>query len=343
MAIADRQTTVDLAERLLAGAHLHNFFQLLERLHALHDDDLEPRWPGAATRRRIRLSSDPRLNFPASDVRTAHCLKPSPGSDETARYRVCTTFLGLHGTDSPLPTYYLEQLAYEHAQDQGVRPAFFDFFNHYLLNLLHRIWRKYRYYVRFQPGAADQFSPYVFALIGLKNRHLPGDTSLPWSRLLGFAGAIVSRSRAPGTVAGIIAHCFNLTQVHIREFDIRSVRLSTEQAVALGKANGCLGSTFVIGGRTRTRSSKFTLLISDLDQAQLRSMLPSGVNFSRLRVLIDFLLRDGLAYDLELRPKPNALPSLRLHRTEGAHLGWTSFFDDKHGQASPVVRIRGRA
>lgn len=63
--------------------------------------------------------------------------------------------MGLHGTDSPLPTYYLEQVAYEHAQGIGVRPAFFDFFNHYLLSLLHRIWRKYRYYIRFQPGATD--------------------------------------------------------------------------------------------------------------------------------------------------------------------------------------------
>ena len=49
-------------------------------------------------------------------------------------------------------------------------------------------------------------------------------------------------------------------------------------------------------GRTRTRSSKFTIVISELDQAQLHDLLPSGINFGRLRALIDFLLRDGLAY-----------------------------------------------
>ncbi|MCW2271230.1 hypothetical protein M2153_003957 [Pseudomonas sp. JUb96] len=42
MAFADRQTTTDLANTLLAEAHQHNFFQLLERLHGLHGDDLEP-------------------------------------------------------------------------------------------------------------------------------------------------------------------------------------------------------------------------------------------------------------------------------------------------------------
>ncbi|MBK4987757.1 type VI secretion system baseplate subunit TssG [Pseudomonas sp. S36] len=338
MANPDRQATADLADKLLAVAHQYNFFQLLERLHGLHGDDLEPRWPAQATRLRVRLASDPRLNFPVSDIYNAEHM---PGAAE--RYRVCATFMGLHGTDSPLPSYYLEQVAYEHAQGIGVRPAFFDFFNHYMLSLLHRIWRKYRYYIRFQPGASDGFSQYIFALIGLNDKQLRGHTALPWSRLLSFAGVIASRSRAPGTVAGIIAHCFDLTRVHIREFETRMVCTTARQLVSLGRCNGELGSSFMVGSRTRTRSSKFTIVISDLAPAQLHDLLPSGINFSRLRALIDFLLRDGLAYDLELRVKQNALSPFCLHRANGAYLGWTSFIDDSHGHVSPVVRFRGRS
>ncbi|MNN74190.1 hypothetical protein D3C81_1903610 [compost metagenome] len=99
----------------------------------------------------------------------------------------------------------------------------------------------------------------------------------------------------------------------------------------------------MVGSRTRTRSSKFTLVISELDQTQLRDLLPSGVNFGRLRALIDFLLRDGLAYDLELRLKQDALSPFCLHRSQGAYLGWTSFVDDRHSEISPVVRFRGRS
>ncbi|MCX2890165.1 MULTISPECIES: type VI secretion system baseplate subunit TssG [unclassified Pseudomonas] len=338
MANTNRQTTADLADTLLAGAHQYNFFQLLERLHGLHGDDLEPRWPSEAARLRVRLASDPRLTFPVSDVYKAERM-----GGEEGRYRVCTTFMGLHGTDSPLPTYYLEQAAYEHAQGIGVRPAFFDFFNHYLLSLLHRIWRKYRYYIRFQPGASDGFSQYIFALLGLNDKQLRGDTALPWSRLLSFAGVIASRSRAPGTVAGIIAHCFDLGRVQIREFETRTVPTAEKQLVSLGHCNGELGSTFMLGSRTRTRSSKFTLVISELDQAQLRDLLPSGINFGRLRALIDFLLRDGLAYDLELRLKQDELSPFCLHRSQGAYLGWTSFMGDRDGQITPVASFRGRS
>ncbi|GEM_PF-5867192 len=47
----------------------------------------------------------------------------------------------LHGTDSPLPSYYVDEVAYEHAQSIGVRPAYFNFFNHRLHTLLHQGWR----------------------------------------------------------------------------------------------------------------------------------------------------------------------------------------------------------
>jgi hypothetical protein len=93
-----------------------------------------------------------------------------------------------------------------------LRPAYFNFFNHRLHTLLHQGWRKYRYYRRFQPGATDGFSRYIFALIGLDDAQLRGATPLPWSRLLSFVGMIASRSRSPGMVAGMIAHCFDLEQ-----------------------------------------------------------------------------------------------------------------------------------
>lgn len=338
MAHPDRQATADLADTLLATAHRYNFFQLLERLHGLHGDDLEARWPNEATRRRVRLTNDPRLVFPVADVYKAERMPA-----QSDRYRVCATFMGLHGTDSPLPAYYLEQVAYEHAHGLGLRPAFFDFFNHYLLNLLHRIWRKYRYYIRFQPGARDDFSRYLFALTGLNDTQLHDETALPWSRLLSFAGVIASRSRAPGSVAGIIAHCFDLKHVWIREFETRRVTTVIPQRVSLGRRNGELGTTFLVGSRTRTRSSKFTLVISELDHAQLHDLLPHGAQFERLRALIDFLLRDGLAYDLELRLRRHALPSFCLHRHQGAYLGWTSFLDESRAETGPTVRFRGRA
>lgn len=337
MATTDRQTTRDLADHLLADARNYSYFRLLEHLHHLHGDDLELAAPSRASRNRIKLRASPGLHFPASDVQKGERL------GDADRYQVLVNFFGLHGTDSPLPGYYLDAMAYEHAQGTGLRTVFLDYFNQRLLELLHQAWRKYRYYVRFQEQATDRFSRYVFALIGLNDNELRGKTPLPWSRLLSYAGIIASRSRAPATVAGIIAHSFDLQHVSIREFEIRKVAIAHSQRNAIGLRNCALADSLVLGAHAYTRSSKFTVVIAELDQPRFREFLPSGINYSRLSSLIDFLLRDATAYDLELCLKQQQAPPFSLRRAQGSHLGWTTFIDDRAHRRSPVVRIQVRA
>lgn len=339
MAMAHGQTTPDLADVLLADARNYDFFRLLEHLHGLHGDDLETLDTLEPEHQRVRLSSHAGLGFPASDVLMAERM---PAHARSA-YRVQTTFFGMHGADSPLPGYYLDRLAWEQGQGVGIRTAFLDFFNHRLLTLLHQAWRKYRYYVRFRQEAKDRFSRYVFALIGLNDAQLRGTTPLPWSRLLSYAGLIASPSRSPTIVSGVIAHCFDLPHVHIREFEQRYVHVPKEQQLSLGKHNGELGDSFVIGSRVRTRHSKFTVVISGLSQQRFRDFLPSGIDHARLRKLIDFLLRDPAAWDLELGLRHEEVPPFNLGRTSGANLGWTSFIDNKALNRTSIVRIRVRS
>lgn len=337
MATSDRQTARDLADDLLADARNHSFFRLLERLHHLYDDNLEGAASERIRRRRLRLQSSPSLRFPASDVVATERL------GDTDRYRIQTSFFGMHGADSPLPGYYLDLAAYEQAQGQGIRPAFLDFFNHRVLELLHQAWRKYRYYLRFRPEANDRFSRYVFALIGLNDEGLRGTTPLPWSRLFSYAGIVAGRSRAPATVAGIVAHCFDLDDVTVREFEVRTVVIDPAQRNALGSCTCMLGECFYVGGSTQTCSSKFTLVISNLGQQRFREFLPGASDHSRLCKLVEFLLRDITAYDLELRMKREEVPPFSLRREQGTHIGWTSFIDQRADHAAPAVRIKVRS
>ncbi|HDS1818339.1 TPA: type VI secretion system baseplate subunit TssG [Pseudomonas putida] len=332
----DEETRREQADIALRSAHQYAYFQLLELMHQLYGDDLEQRPLSREARRRLRLEVSPSLSFPVADVLRADRL-----TDD--RYRIQASFLGLHGTDSPLPSYYLDEIAYENAHGIGLRPAFFNFFNHRLHTLLYQGWRKYRYYRRFQPGAKDGFSRYIFAMIGLEDAELRGATPLPWSRLLSFVGMIASRSRSPGMVAGMIAHCFDLKQVAIREFEKRTVLIPHSQRNGLGARNCQLDDNFLVGDSTESRSSKFTIVISDLDQAQFRELLPSGDSFQKLSRLVDFLLRDVGAYDLELRMRAEQAPPFSLRAEHGTHLGWTSFIADCNDPTPPPVRITVRA
>lgn len=85
----------------------------------------------------------------------------------------------------------------------GVRPGeqklglFLDFFHHRLLTLLHRIWRKYRYHVRFQDNGEDGFSRLMFALVGLGNEAVCQSLPVNRAKMLSYAGMLASPSRSP--------------------------------------------------------------------------------------------------------------------------------------------------
>ncbi|AZD86909.1 Uncharacterized protein ImpH/VasB [Pseudomonas chlororaphis subsp. aureofaciens] len=335
MADAQRYAASDLSDVLLGEARGHDFFRLLERLHALHEDDLESPDSFDADHQRVYLSNHAGLGFPASDIAMAERLD----DNVPHQYRVQATFFGMHGTDSPLPSYYLDRVAFEDGQGVGIRPAFLDFFNHRLLTLLHQTWRKYRYYIRFRPGADDQFSRRIFSLIGLKHDATRGDTPIAWSRLLSFAGAVVLRSRSPNMLAGLVAHCFDLDDVQIRDFELRYTTINESDRIRLGQSNGQLSESFQIGDSVRTRHCSFTIVISSLSQERFREFLPHGENFERLRQLVVFLLRDPVPCDLELGLRQDEVPPFNLRQDEGTQLGWTSFLEQPALRHPPPVRV----
>ena len=335
METGNGHATRDLTARVLHEARRHQFYQLVERVHRLHGHDLEHALDIHPRHELIRYETDPSLGFPASDV----CRAGVETRNEEENYYIQIAFLGIHGGASPLPHHYLEQIAYEYHQQTGVRAPFFDFFNHRLITLLHRIWRKYRYYIRFTPDAKDKFSQNVFSLIGLNDAELRGDTPIPWSRLLTYVGMITTRSRAPSMVAGIIAHCFDLEKVEIMEWEQRYLEVPEAQINHLGQRNIRLSEDFVIGKRVLNVGSKFMVCIRHLNQDRFREFLPQGNAHAPLNRLIEFLLRDQLAYDFELGLIQEEVPPFRLHKEEGANLGWTVFLGKAGLMREVPVRI----
>ena len=259
---------------------------------------------------------------------------------EHAPYQMEVSFLGLHGSQSPLPGYYLEDLAWEAGQNLGVRRHFLDFFNHRLVTLFHRAWRKYRYYIRFQPGASDGFSELVFALTGLGDSRLREATPVNWSKMLAYAGLMAGRSRSPEVVSGIIGHCFDLDDVSIEQWVLRKVDIARDQQTSLGRANATLGEDTLVGSRIRDRSGKFILRLRNLTRQRFADFLPNGRDHQRLVKLVEFATREQLAYDLELQMRPKDIRPMQLG--EDVRLGWNSFVTPDRARERPAVRIQIR-
>ena len=137
----------------------YSFYQLVELLNKLQGKSTTTQ---ETTDEIIRFKSCANIAFPTRDV-------ISVKKNQNGQFELEVSFLGLHGSQSPLPSYYLDDFAWEDAQQQPSVTDYLNLFNHRLVTLLHRIWRKYRYYICFENEGVDSFSRYMFSLVGLGN------------------------------------------------------------------------------------------------------------------------------------------------------------------------------
>lgn len=306
-----------------------NFYQLVELLIALKDLNPDSReWERECE---LIFKSDPSLSFAVSDISSLRAL------NDEQRFEIETTFIGLTGAQSPLPGYLLDHINTE--GETGVRRVFLDFFNNHLINLVFRIWRKYRYYIRFQEGASDTLSAQLFSLVGLADPELRGETPINWSKMLSYAGMLAGRSRSPQVVSGIIAHCFDIEDVEIRQWVARRVDIARSQQMQLGQANMTLGENTVLGQYVRECNGKFTLVIKELSQSRFRDFLPTGKEYLPLCKLVEFVLREQMSYDLELHLAKEYNATFAIGHSHSPQLGWSTFLGNQK-QQSITIQVR---
>jgi len=312
----------DFAAYLHRNARSLSAFQAIELIENRLDDGREVGTHAQASDEKLFFEVDHSLRFPLSDVVEITPLEATDSGNE--RYRMRVTFLGLHGSNTPLPSFYAESIARYDAQE-SVSKAFFDFFHNRIVGLLYRSWRKFRYYRRYRPGGGDVFSRWIYSLFGLGLDESRLETRIYWPRLLCFAGMLSTRNRSPALISTVLAHAFELSDVNVEQWVKRQVRIPADQKSALGQANVRLGDNFVIGENAADIQGKIRICIGNLTFKRFQDFLPQARDFKTLRALIEFMLRDQLSYDLRLGLRPGEAYPITLAKDCPGRLGWSSF------------------
>lgn len=311
----------------------YQFFQLVELLNSLSDTDLENQLDLAPADEAIRYTGSATLAFPVRDVASVDLT----ASD---KYQVQVAFLSLTGAGSPLPSYYLESLSWEEIQQDKRLAVFLDLFNHRLVTILHRLWRKYRYYISFQDAGEDRFSQRMFALVGLGDSQIRDSLQVNRSKMLSYAGILASSGRSPQILASLIAHSFELSDVNIRSWQFRWVPISPKQQNRIGVQNASLGSTFMLGSSIPDYSGKFVVAINNLTRDELLTFLPNGMNYPLLVNFVSFVLRDRFAWDLDLGLGPQQAETMQLGTDTGCLLGWTTFIGNPPENPNVLITVQ---
>lgn len=323
----------------------YSYYQLMELLYKLEGIDPASMLSLSPKDEPLRLSASASLEFPIRDLVTL--MKQD---EKQGKYQLEVSFLGLHGSQSPLPGYYLDSLATEYLHNETKLVDFLDLFNHRLGILLHQIWRKYRYYINYRTGAVDEFSERLFSLVGLGHKNTRNKLSVNHSKMLAYSGILSSPARSPEIICNLISHCFDLKDVHLNGWQFRYVKISESEQNRLGKilkeagkppiGRSCIGINFTLGSRKPDLGSKFELQLNQLSRKEFLSFLPNGKNYLPLITFMSFILKDQFAWDLKLGIAQKQVSGMVLGKKQDSLLGWTTFLGTPKKEPDVLLTIR---
>jgi type VI secretion system protein ImpH len=151
-----------LTPRLEAELNRINFYRFCQLLEKLNPDKPLLGSTSHPADDPVRFAPHPGMGFPVSELKAVEYDE----DDDSRPPVIRTTFMGMYGVDSPLPTAYLDDINQRQEGHEALQ-GFLDIFSHRILTQFYRIWRKYSYPATFEPGGTDSISQALLGLVGL--------------------------------------------------------------------------------------------------------------------------------------------------------------------------------
>ena len=335
MADTAEGSTYPLIDDLLSRGHECSFSQVM-RIARRHFGPGGPQeTPGVPWQDRVQVRPDLSLAFPSADV-----VRVERAGKDGADLLVTTTFLGLYGSSSPLPTHYTEDLLDEAADGSSASRDFLDILHQRIYQLHFEGWSKYKIFVRMAEENNLQDWERLFCLVGLGEQELRN--SIPEAKsLLRYVGLFSQFSRSAMGLETLLRDALGVERLEVEPCVLRRVSIPEDQRTRLGVANCCLGVDTVLGTEMQDRMGKFRIHIGPLSKKDFDSFLPGTPRHERLAGLIRLYIADPLEYDMNLIMAAGEARPLILGDPDGPRLGWNSwcFAGDTLGEVNSILPI----
>lgn len=252
----------------------------------------------------VRFRPHPGMGFPVSELKAVEYDEDNPDAPPTVR----TTFMGLYGVDSPLPTAWLDDIA-QQREGHEAQEAFLDIFNHRILTQFYRIWRKYSYPATFEAGGTDNTSRSLLGLIGLGIPGTDKHITTPVSRFLALLGIMRLPARTEEGIQALVRLLAPQTTATVTPHCPRPVYLNQPLGF-YGDEDFRLDGYTVLGDETTEVSSQLLIALYTEDITEAQGWLPEGQIYEDFLVLLRVYLgwrykaRIWLTVPTQLLPAP---------------------------------------
>ncbi|MBU3891389.1 type VI secretion system baseplate subunit TssG [Serratia rhizosphaerae] len=264
-------------EAELTRINFYRFCQLLEKRHPQRPPLGATSKPGDDP---LRLVPHPGMGFPASELKAVEYHE----EDAHAPPKVRTTFMGLYGVDSPLPTAYLDDITQRREGHEALQ-GFLDIFNHRILTQFYRIWRKYSYPATFESGGADAISQSLLGLVGLGIPGTAHHIATPVSRFLALLGVLRLPGKTQEGLQALVQLLAPHTRVRVSPYCLRAVVVER----SLGFADDddfLLDGNQVLGEEAMDTSSQLLIELATDCEREVLGWMPDGQLYQDFLVML---------------------------------------------------------
>ncbi|MBL7636552.1 type VI secretion system baseplate subunit TssG [Atlantibacter hermannii] len=254
----------------------------------------------------VRFRPWPGMGFPVSELKAIETDEENPDAPPTVR----TTFMGLYGVDSPLPTTYLDDITQRREGHEALE-AFLDIFNHRILTQFYRIWRKYSYPATFEAGGKDSTSQSLLGLIGMGIPGTESHVATPVSRFLALLGIMRQPGRTAEGVQALVRLLAPKTRATVTPHCLRPVRISQPMGF-YGDADFLLDGHTVLGDEITEANSQLRIALYATNIQEAQGWLPEGQIYKDFLVLLRVYLGWRYKARIELTVPTHLLPGPEL-------------------------------
>ena len=269
-----------LTPRLEAELHRINFYRLCQLL--------EKRNPGKPLMGStshpaddpVRFAPYPGMGFPVSELKAVEYDE----EDDSKPAVIRTTFMGMYGVDSPLPTTYLDDITQQREGHEALQ-GFLDIFSHRILTQFYRIWRKYSYPATFESGGTDSISQSLLGLVGLGIPGTANHIGTPVSRFLALLGVLRQPGKTQQGMQALVTLLAPDTRVKVSPYCLRPVEIGHPLGF-YGDDDFLLDGNTPLGDEAMDASSQLLVALSTDNPEEAQGWKPDGLLYQDFLVML---------------------------------------------------------
>lgn len=324
-----RGSTSHLKEDLIENGPAYDFFQALRLVGLLNKKNGKAK-SFSLVPQKLRIRPELSLDYPGSDITEIQELEDKAG------YAIQTTFMGLYGTSSPLPSYYTEDLIDAEWDEETAPREFLDIVHSHLYPLLFQAWLKHKFTHNAVERQDDSYWNILFSLFGLGTNEIKVAVKRP-ELFLRYIGLLSQQPKSAVGLKAILQDFLSPLKVDLLSCVERNVTIPSSQRMQLGIASTRLGKNAVVGEEITDRMGKVRICIGPLTADIFHAFVNDAGKIDFIKFLIRFYLTQALDFDFILLLDPGTLHSTTLGGNQWARLGQDTWMID--GSNEEQIRV----